>query len=102
MKVPIFGHVYPVYLVEDNSDIAGTFWGDKITINKKLTKNKAMFKETLLHEMGHALFYRGGLKQTYGITEDLEEIIVEQFAKMFNEAFTFYLKPQFKYLIEDD
>ena len=42
---------------------------------------------TLIHEMGHAITYRGGLIQT-GISDDLFEIIVDQFGVVISENFT--------------
>lgn len=52
-----------------------------IWINKALPPKERI--KTLFHEMGHAMFNRGGVKFTYAVNEDVEEIIVEQVSHMF-------------------
>lgn len=38
--------------------------------------------QVLFHEMGHALFIRGGAAFTQHISEEFEELIVEQYAQL--------------------
>jgi len=98
MYLPVLGKLYPVFHASLDEGICGEFSGDKIIINSSICSKKMpeLFKETLLHEMGHALCCRCGLRQMPGFTLDIEEIVVEMFAKLFHEAFTFYLKKQYK------
>lgn len=100
--VPIFGKLFPVSHTSLEEGVCGSFDGNKILINSSIKHSNPLFKETLIHELGHALFFRCGLSQSPGITIDLEEIIVEQFAKLFCEAFTFYLKPEYKKFPKDN
>lgn len=45
---------------------------------------------TLIHELGHALFRRTGVSQ--GISTELEESIVDQYATMITEVFEMKLR----------
>ena len=83
-KINVFGRNIAVKEA-DIEGFMGIFDGVKkeITINNKLSKKD--YVPTLLHEMGHALFDRAGLRQS--IPNELEEIVVEQFSDMINENF---------------
>lgn len=71
------------FLLED----AGT-----ITINTSYPDDEIL--NTLVHELGHALFRRCGFNQ--GIQDQLEEAIVQSYANMITEIFTLKLKPKKK------
>lgn len=60
-----------------------------IVIDKSLKGDE--YSATLLHELGHAMFYSISLHQT-SISPDLEEIIVENFSKMITNHFEIKLK----------
>ena len=53
--------------------------------------NNHEYTATLLHELFHGAFYESALGQT-SIDEDIEEIIVEQFAKVLLDNFD--IKPK--------
>ena len=50
-----------------------------------------VFTGTLLHEIGHAVFNESAINQT-SIHDDLKEIMVEQIAKVINQAFSLKIK----------
>ncbi len=58
----------------------------KIYIDKKL--DKETMQVTLFHEFLHATFYRAGLPNAK-ISDDAEEIMVDQFSKALVENFHF-------------
>jgi len=62
---------------------------NKICINGNLGRND--IKETLFHELFHAVFYHNGLRQT-NISSDLEEIIVNQFSIFVCDNFEIAIK----------
>jgi len=47
------------------------------------------FLETIVHELGHSLCQRSGLRQT-SLTKDIEEMVVDNYSKLIFELF----KPQ--------
>jgi len=84
----VYGQKIPVKPVKGLSEqgVAGVFRyiENDILIDSKLNiKDK---EETLLHELGHALINRISLNQVLG--QEVEEIIVDNFAKTILENFT--------------
>ena len=63
-----------------------------LTINTSYSDPEIL--NTLVHELGHALFRRCGFNQ--GIQDQLEEAIVQSYANMITELFTLKLKPKKK------
>jgi hypothetical protein len=61
-----------------------------ILLDKKL-KGQDVY-ETMLHELGHAMFYTLGFRQT-AIDLNLEELIVENFSKLICKHFELKPKP---------
>lgn len=57
---------------------------NEITIDADLKKQE--YIGTLIHEIGHAIFHRGGVFQTK-IPMEVHEIIVEQFSTVIVENF---------------
>ena len=88
----IFGKKVPVKVIDGlmESGIAGLFkpQTEEIYIAKKQTKDDAV--HTLLHEIGHAVIQRTGIKQA--IPHEIEEVIVENMATVIIENFTISLK----------
>ena len=74
-----------------DTNSVGVCFNDKklIMINSDLSKDE--FNQTLIHELGHAMFHAIGLHQT-SIGYNLEEIIVENFSKIVVEKFNVKLK----------
>lgn len=96
--VPIFGQLVPIFIAPTPENVAGYTDGTKIVLSPLL---KGVHKKsTLYHEMGHCLFARCGLRQSLSL--EMEEIIVDQFATMFAEAFNATLKPKFKAWSQED
>ena len=64
-------------------------------LNKEILIEKALPKEeklqTFIHELGHALLWRVGMGQA-GISVEIEELIVENFATMITEMFNLTIK----------
>ena len=85
----IYGKNIPVYEDDLEFGIAGNYDLENhcILISKDL--DYIAFVQTLIHEIGHAIFDRMGLRQTYGHNLDVEEIIVEAYGTFFTEAFEF-------------
>lgn len=100
MKLPssinIFGaninilESYPC-LDDDGNLVEGYFCSKTLTIaiNKKLSSEDKL--HTLIHEIGHAMFFRTSLWQT-SINSQLEEIIVNNMATAIVEVFNLRFK----------
>lgn len=83
-KLDVFGVKYSVHekseLVPENDD------GECCPHDHELRLRKtARDKESLLHELGHAILFEGGLY--CGLDEKLREVIVQQFAQVINKNF---------------
>jgi Zn-dependent peptidase ImmA (M78 family) len=78
-------NVKVVYKAIDDQ-YCGLFYANEslIEINKNLSADKA--RETIIHELFHAVWRRAGIDQT-GISHDTQEIICEQFSKVICENF---------------
>jgi predicted Zn-dependent protease len=61
-----------------------------ITIASDGSQASAELLHTLIHELGHALFRRTGVTQ--GISSEMEESIVDQYATMITEVFDMKVK----------
>lgn len=85
-SVVIFGKVYPVTEVTNLKACCevcdGLYAEETIQIDSSLSEKAK--KHTLWHEMGHALMERTGILQT-GISDEVLEIIVENYATMITE-----------------
>ena len=62
-----------------------------ICLSRDILKDKEFTMEVLIHEMGHALMDRMGVRLTQ-LPPELEEIIVQAFAIMLIENFDIKLK----------
>lgn len=88
-RIPI---IFSPGLTEKENILA--FYDDtkkSITIDDKILDSELV--STLIHEIGHALFFRGGVSQT-SILPDVLEMIVEQFALVIDENFELKKKPR--------
>lgn len=88
-SINIFGADFKVQVVKDLRDddgnrVDGLFCAKTSTIS--IDKNDKDPMHTLVHEMGHAMFYRVSVWQT-GMEPQIEEIIVNNYASMMNEVF---------------
>lgn len=89
--IPVMGKEYRIITVPEFHAAAeideelGT-----ITIKVDGTESDDNLLHTLCHELGHALFRRTGVTQ--GISTEMEESIVDQYATMFTELFHMTLK----------
>jgi Zn-dependent peptidase ImmA (M78 family) len=91
-KVNVLGRVVPIYRLDLGESPFHAYYDlDNKTITMDSSLKGELFMHVLLHEIGHAIFCRGGLQQTQ-ISHDLQELIVEQFATVIAENFT--LKPK--------
>ena len=83
----VFGQIIPVEYVEPES--IDNDYGEYCRKNKDIKINKSIDSEelmaTLVHELGHALSDRVGLRQA--INHELEEIMCEAFAVVITENF---------------
>ena len=85
----ILGKQYTIKLVDDaGQDISGwieeaVIYVNIAAINKNDIDNDVMY--TICHEVGHAIFRRSGLMQA--ISSELEEVVVDLFAKSMVENF---------------
>lgn len=88
-NITILGKQYPIKVIDDaGKDISGwidegTIYLNTAAINKNDIDNDALY--TLFHEIGHSIFRRSGLMQA--ISSELEEVVVDLFAKCFVENF---------------
>ena len=85
----VFGAHIPIKLRKDLMESEGALGifdrvECRIEVDARL-KGDAL-KQTLVHELVHAIFARAGLAQT-DISSDVEEIICEQVAIVINENF---------------
>ena len=95
-KVNVFGleidveEVFPC-LDSDGNRVDGTYEPDAniICIDKSLSKEKK--QHTLIHEMGHAMFFRCSISQTE-VDPQVEEIIVNNNATLMTEIFNLRFK----------
>ena len=88
-KIEVFGKTITIKEVDMSSigSYHGLYVHDKaqILLNKNDSTEQKM--ETLIHEIGHAIFRRAGLTQA--ISSDVEEITVDQYSIVLREIFNF-------------
>ena len=103
-KVSILGQKYKISTKTPkgmSDEMAENYYGwiekDKghIWIRKDLTLEQQY--RTLMHEMGHGVFYRNGINFSGMIPGELEEIIVETFSSMQYEFLRDFIKGLMKY-----
>lgn len=90
-SVIIFGEEYKIEMSSDLEEATEgiTHFDDKlIQLNTNLPKDKIL--RVLIHEMGHAMFFRNGFDQ--GIHVQMEEAVVQSFAKLITETFELKIK----------
>jgi len=90
--IGIFGVKYRIKIVDlsgSEHDAIIDHTSKIVLMDKKLKGEK--FCETLVHELGHAMFETTGLNQT-SISADLQEVIVENFSKFMIQNFDIKLK----------
>jgi Zn-dependent peptidase ImmA (M78 family) len=78
-------------LAVDGKRVAGCFEYGSNTIFLEKTLPSKEKRQTLVHELCHALFYRNSLYQTK-ISSDMEEIISDSVATMMTEVFDLRLR----------
>jgi hypothetical protein len=86
MKLTVFGHTYQVKIQKIDDAAFVDYDSKTITINPDED-----FISCLLHEGFHAVLRRTGIHQAQ-LSDDLEEIIVENFAIFLVENFKIQLK----------
>lgn len=94
--VPIFGAHIKIIETKGLTDEYGRpldgmycYKTKAIYIDKGLSSEEK--KQTLIHEMGHAMFHRVSISYT-NFNPDLEEIIVNSFGTMIEETFDLRFK----------
>jgi len=89
-ELPIMGKSHNLIIINDplNKD-SGWFLNSDIVINMAWN-NSDEFWHTLVHELGHALIRRSGLRQ--GLSMEMEEVIVQNYATVFTELFKMTFK----------
>lgn len=92
-SIPVMGKIYKIievtefHAAAEIDEVAAT-----ITIHNDGTQDANNLLHTFCHELGHALFRRTGVTQ--GLSTEMEESIVDQYATLFTELFTMTLKIQ--------
>ena len=90
-EIPIMGKYHTMNIIDDaNNDDCGEFDGDEIITINMAKNNEAELIHSLIHEIGHAMFVRSGLRQ--GIPIPMEEVIVQNFATVITELFDLKFK----------
>lgn len=87
----VLGLKVPVKYKELDNNYRGlyTFEDKAITIDTNQSPQQML--ETIIHELGHAIFDRAGIRQAH-ISQDAQEIIVENFSTVLLENFNLRLK----------
>jgi hypothetical protein len=95
-RVKVLGETYKIMFIKDLVDKDGkicdgltTFDPKIIHIMKDLNDEDTM--ETLFHEINHAILFESGVVQG-NLSDDLEEVIVQQIAKCYNSIFDLSFK----------
>lgn len=85
-SINVLGQKIKVVIKKIDRNYLGLFYADHnlIEISDEAKGDKLV--ETLVHEIGHAIFKRSGLDQA-SISHDAQEIICEQFSKVICENF---------------
>ena len=95
-EIPIFGRNYSLEFVdqatddkEQNTDATIEFYNSTIEITESIDQKKLL--STILHECFHGVIHRVGINQA-NLSNDLEEIIVENFSTFITETFDLKFK----------
>ena len=91
-NLKIFGEIFKVKVLKMEEGLAGLCSSRTKEIfisNNNQTKSEAL--HTLIHEVGHAVCSRTGVRQA-NFPADLEEILVENIATAITENFNLSLK----------
>jgi len=86
-KFNVFGQEIPVYKAKLPDEFAGAYVPaeKKIVLSDSLKENSEDFLVTLIHELGHAMCDRLGLRNMPSHNDDWEEILVDNYATMLCE-----------------
>lgn len=82
----VLGQKVKVRHVKMDEGFLGLFWPDDNRIDISIDCPKEKLAESLVHELGHAIFKRSSLDQCM-ISHDAQEMFVETFAKVITENF---------------
>lgn len=89
-EIELFGKVFTVTekkkIMYEGDECEGLFLPDTCEIYIKKDLNRENKVKTFIHELGHAMIWRTGLKQS-NLSEELEEIIVENYSTFLWELF---------------
>jgi len=87
------GKNYQIIKSSDMEDM-GLLDEEAGTLSINMNQSEEDLLNTLVHELGHALFRRCGFNQ--GVQDQLEESIVQSYANMITEVFNLKLKTKKK------
>lgn len=82
-SIPVYGKEVHVYEADLGDEFEGFHEDGEVLISNALPIRKR--KQTLLHEMLHALFLRLGIRQM-NVSEEAEEVIVDGIATWITEC----------------
>lgn len=93
MKLKIFGELFKLKRSEtiETHGVYGYCDPNKLEIVIDQSLDGTLFLETLIHEIGHAVFYRTGIRQTK-MPLEVEEIICENISKALIENLDIKIK----------
>jgi Zn-dependent peptidase ImmA (M78 family) len=90
-ELPIMGKYHTMNIIDDpNNDDCGEFDGDEVITINLAKNNEDELIHSLIHEIGHAMFVRTGLRQ--GLPIAIEEVIVQNYATVITELFNLKFK----------
>lgn len=90
-EIPILGKYHTMKVIDDpSSDNCGEFDGKETIMLNMAKNNDSELIHSLIHEIGHAMFVRSGLRQ--GLAMEIEEVVVENFATVITELFDIKFK----------
>lgn len=88
-QINVMGKNYQIIKSSDMEDM-GLLDEEAGTLSINMNQSEEDLLNTLVHELGHALFRRCGFNQ--GVQDQLEESIVQSYANMITEVFNLKLK----------
>jgi len=92
-QINVMGKNYQIIKSSDMEDM-GLLDEEAGTLSINMNQSEEDLLNTLVHELGHALFRRCGFNQ--GVQDQLEESIVQSYANMITEVFNLKLKTKKK------